>query len=118
MQIPDKARESKIDNVKFDNTKLIFTLENGYVFTVSDCASECCEIRYMVCDDDLSFFKGSYFQNIVEKTYKEIESDPNLESYHEVVFVEVISTKGSCTLVCHNEHNGYYGGFDVEVKEL
>jgi hypothetical protein len=37
---------------------------------------------------------------------------------HETCFVEVQATGGFITLVTHNEHNGYYGGFDPVIEDM
>lgn len=35
---------------------------------------------------------------------------------HEVQFLHVKTSKGSFAVSNHNEHNGYYGGFNVEAS--
>jgi hypothetical protein len=35
---------------------------------------------------------------------------------HETQFLIVDTTKGSFTIVNHNEHNGYYGGFGLVAQ--
>ena len=45
-----------------------------------------------------------------------LASSEHNEDCHEVQFLEVKTSKGSFTMSSHNEHNGYYGGFSIEVR--
>lgn len=84
---------------------------------IADNGQSCCERRYMVCDDDLSGHEGGSLVAI-NTDAPGSQPDEEEDSYgcHEVRFVKVQTTKGSFTLCTHNEHNGYYGGFSIEVK--
>ena len=42
---------------------------------------------------------------------------PYLDKAHDECFVEIGTDKGHITLVNHNEHNGYYSGFDLVMTE-
>jgi hypothetical protein len=35
-----------------------------------------------------------------------------------MVFIDIVSTNGTITFTNHNEHNGYYGGFDLTISEI
>jgi hypothetical protein len=62
-------------------------------------------------------------QSLVGASLVRIESKPGPETVgeddnaHEIVFVEVGTDKGFITIVNHNEHNGYYGGFALTITE-
>ena len=47
---------------------------------------------------------------------KEAPSQENEWGEHEVQFLEVTTSKGEFTMASHNEHNGYYGGFAIELR--
>jgi hypothetical protein len=93
--------------------RLLISFTNGRSLGIMDTGQSCCESRYMTCDDDLSGHAGGYLLSIdlaagggdVDDTYE----------CHETQFVKVQTTKGSFTLVTHNAHNGYYGGFSLEA---
>ena len=36
---------------------------------------------------------------------------------HEQMFMEIQTNKQNITFTNHNEHNGYYGGFDLRCRE-
>lgn len=80
---------------------------------VKDDGQSCCEHRYITIDDNLDDFIGAKFENIIEKELKEVDDDGE---YHEMMFVDIKTSKGNIQLVTHNEHNGYYGGFWLVVK--
>jgi hypothetical protein len=71
----------------------------------------CCESRYMTCDDNIHYWEGLAFMG-----YR-VEDGPNLseDNYgeHEQKFLIVETFLGNFTVVTHNEHNGYYGGFRI-----
>lgn len=89
---------------------------------ISDGAQYCCEHRYLTCDDDCSVLVGGKLLNVELATIKEINV-PEDHDYHDIGIVKVESDKGHIVLCTHNEHNGYYGGFDLvttyfERKEI
>lgn len=91
-----------------------FTDGTGIGFT--DDGQQCCEARHMSVDgDDLSEFVGAKYVEAFVKDGPEIEYEYGV---HEVQFLEIRTSKGSITVSAHNEHNGYYGGFDIVVEEI
>lgn len=71
----------------------------------------CDETRWMVCDDDLEYIHGATLCGI---ELLDAPSVPNDEGdTHEVQFLRVFTSMGNVTVETHNEHNGYYGGFDI-----
>lgn len=99
-----------IENVNLDNNELIFTFTDGSGLKVFDDGQCCCEDRYMTTDDDLSDYKGSTLLDF------ELKTAPNMENEHvehEVKFLDVKTSNGIFQMASHNEHNGYYGGFNI-----
>ena len=70
----------------------------------------------MQTDDILTDFLGSKFLGVTIKYAPNIVSDDEWIE-HEVQFLEILTSKGSITLSTHNEHNGYYGGFNIVMGE-
>lgn len=97
-------RELVIDDYKFeilftDESKLI--LENDFT---------CCERRYFDTDDKLEDYVGSTYLGYEIKDVSESIVD---DECCEIQFLEVKTSKGDFQLKNYNEHNGYYGGFDL-----
>lgn len=84
---------------------------------------ECCECLYMTCDDDLSGLRGECFQSVEvsDETNPGSEAEAETENcddgQHDIQFLTIRTDKSTCVVSSHNEHNGYYGGFDL-VAEL
>lgn len=92
--------------------KLRLRLANGLTIDVFDDGQSCCEARSMTTDDDVSVLVGGVLRAIDEKPGPTEDHDYDT---HETCFVEVRTDDAQVTLVNHNEHNGYYGGFYVRV---
>jgi hypothetical protein len=101
----------EITTLFHDDGGLIFIFTDNTRMVLFDNGRCCCESRYMITDDVLSDFIGSVFFGI------EISRGPDekLEygEYQESEFLMVRTSKGTFTVVTYNEHNGYYGGFDI-----
>lgn len=101
-----------ITDIQLKDDKLKFTFNDDSSISIFDAGQSCCETRYMVCDDDLSRFIGASLVKI------EVRDAPSVEEayeVHEVQFLDIQTTKGLIQCATHNEHNGYYGGFSLEV---
>ena len=81
--------------------------------TLSDQGQCCCENRYMSTDDNVRSLIGSRFVCYEVKDGPD-ESEEDGYNVHETQFLEIQTDSGFITLVTHNEHNGYYGGFSIE----
>lgn len=105
MVIRDAVVDEDSVTLQFDFGKL----------TLRDCGQSCCENRYMSTDDDIQSLVGSRFMcyEVKDGDYQGTEDDYNV---HEVQFLEIQTDSGFVTLVNHNEHNGYYGGFSVQEE--
>lgn len=95
-----------------DALHFVFTDDSKIV--IADEGQSCCESRYMRTDDDLSTFAGAKLLGALVKEAPDVETEYDT---HEVQFLEVQTDRGVFTMASHNEHNGYYGGFSVRVRE-
>lgn len=93
---------------------LLLELEGGHSLVLTDEGQSCCENRYMTCDDHVQDYVGASFNGY------EFDSDVPGEDFgddvHERAFFRVSTSRGAIVVTTHNEHNGYYGGFDPAVE--
>lgn len=98
------------------NDVLHIRFEDGSGLNFVDDGQSCCENRYMSNDgDDLREYIWSRYIGYEVKDAPDIECE---DAYHEVQFLEIMTSVGHITLSMHNEHNGYYGGFCLNVSEV
>lgn len=106
----------KISEIEISENELKIGLEGGEKIRIFDDGQSCCESRYMSTDDDLKYYIGA---NLLDG---ELADGPNKEDEygeaHEQQFLKITTSKGVFTIVNHNEHNGYYGGFSVVVRKM
>ena len=106
------ARGKKITVLSIDETSLHFTFEDGSKIALRDNTQTCCEKRYMRTDDNLEAFIGSNLYNVEVRDGggggRVEDSD-----VHDIEFLLVSTSTGVFTISNHNEHNGYYGGFNI-----
>jgi hypothetical protein len=105
----------KIISADFDGDCIILRFEGGGGVSISDEGQSCCEHRYMTSDDNVGDLVGGEYLGFEVKDADYSDDDYGV---HEIQFLEVKSTNGSCVFETHNEHNGYYGGFWVVEREL
>jgi hypothetical protein len=80
-----------------------------------DNGQSCCEQwGYFMSEDDLSYFEGSDFVELVItdtalSEAKMIENDCNNIYEGGVMFVDIKTSKGVLQFVAYNQHNGWYG---------
>lgn len=98
-------------------TKLRLDFEDGSALIVFDDGQNCCEARYMRTDDPINDLVGGRLVDIVLNKAKAVEGTYSCDS-HEIEFLDVKTDKGVVSFSCHNEHNGYYGGFSLAIEEL
>lgn len=94
--------------------ELVISFGDGAHVSILDDGQQCCEHRYMTTDDDLSAFVGAELMDIEVRNGGSNELD--FSDYDDIQFLLVTTSKGVFTIENHNEHNGYYGGFDVRIK--
>lgn len=107
----------RVESVFMKDDALHLVFETGEHFAWSDVGQSCCERRWMTCDDDLASFTGDTFVGWdLEKA--EVREDEYTD-LHEQQFLKLQFKSGSVITACtHNEHNGSYGGFAVQVQEV
>ena len=93
---------------------LHFVFSDNSKMKLWDDGQSCCENRYMMTDDDLSLYSGAKLLSIEVLDAPDMEDE--YDEVHEVQFLEVMTNRGCFTMTTHNEHNGYYGGFDVRIE--
>jgi hypothetical protein len=108
-----KIVEAQLDS-EYD--RFILKFENGKRIAIVDDGQCCCEHRYVSTDDDVSALIGGTLVRIEARDGPSV--DGNTDDCHETCFVEVATDQAHVTLVNHNEHNGYYGGFALSIKEI
>lgn len=95
---------------------LVFAFGDNTGLELWDNGQSCCEDRYMRTDDNLVDYIGSQLLDIELRDAPEQE-DGN-DEIHEVQFLAVKTSKGEFVISNHNEHNGYYGGFEITARRL
>lgn len=115
-EIVKKHIGKRLETAAMRDDALHLIFEDGCEIKLSDNGQDCCDTRYMTCDDDLESFRGDRFVGIEVLEAPEIE---HRGGCHEVNFVNAIFASGNkITCQTHNEHHGYYGGFRIEVEEV
>jgi hypothetical protein len=115
IKILEESKEKKIAALSItEEEALHFTFEDGSKIRVFDDGQSCCEHRYMRTDDVLENFVGA---TLVEIELRNVPNENSPDDYdeHEIQFLLVTTSKGVFTVANHNVHNGYYGGFVLNV---
>tara|TARA_R110000868_G_scaffold63218_1_gene190520 strand:+ start:72 stop:473 length:402 start_codon:yes stop_codon:yes gene_type:complete len=110
----EKYYGRNIVSAKLTEERLTIGFDDGIAIQIWDDGQSCCESRYITTDDDVQSLVGNVLRRIEAKDGPNAEDD---YGDHEQVFVEVGTDQGFITLVNHNEHNGYYGGFGLTITE-
>lgn len=110
----DEYKGREIVAALLEEDRLNIDFADGSKISVWDDGQSCCESRYMTTDDDVASLVGGKLVSIVGKP-----GPGHVAEYdeHETCFVEIATDKGFVTIVNHNEHNGYYGGFGLTITE-
>jgi hypothetical protein len=104
-----------IKDISLIDDQIVIRFDNEKVISIRDTAQFCCEHRHMTCDDDLKSLVGQTLDRVELKEGPAIEKEYDV---HATMFLEIGSNKGFITVVNHNEHNGYYGGFSIAIEQL
>lgn len=96
-----------------NSEKLLIEFTDRTSIEIYDDGQCCCENRFITCDDDIESLYGTTLISIEKGISKEVED----EEVHEIAFVHIKTNLCTVTLCTHNIHNGYYGGFDLTIKE-
>lgn len=97
-----------------DDDSLNIALMDKTAIKIRDEGQSCCETRYMTTDDDLTCFTEAILQDLEVKDCDPVDRDGETE---EIQFLEITTSKGCFTMSSHNEHNGYYGGFWLQITK-
>ena len=113
-KVLDEVTGERILEIVFmPDATLVIEFSGDRKLTISAQDPDCCAILYLVCDDDVTPFKGSFFRGILAKPAE--CKDEQYSDVHEIQFFELMTSMGSINLVCHNEHNGYYSGTGLKI---
>jgi hypothetical protein len=115
-EIVARNRGKIIAQMELVDNELIIGFVDGTALNVWDGGQSCCENRYMSSDD---LDNSKHYTNVA---FVGIEvrdmGDADCEyGDHQQQALIVRTFLGDLTFVNHNEHNGYYGGFSVQIAE-
>ena len=99
-----------------EENRLMMSFTDGTGIMFYDDGQSCCEERWMATDDNLDDFTGATFidADLRDGPTELAEwGDPK-----ESQFLLINTSLGTFTMVNYNEHNGYYGGFWVVIREM
>jgi hypothetical protein len=111
----NKSVGKEIAGVTLLDSRLHFVFTDKTEIYITDSGQDCCETRYMTTDDELDSFVGA---KLLGLEVKDVTDMDGVDDVHEVQFLEIQTSKGVFTMANHNEHNGYYGGFNITVEEV
>lgn len=116
------ARVCEVDSTfEFDppTKRLELVFSDGEVLHLWDGNQQCCERRFMTCDDDLDSFRSARLVGVEVLRAPRLpltdeESRAGFE-WHDVQFLHVKTTAGTIVCQTHNVHNGFYSGFELRA---
>jgi hypothetical protein len=111
----DMAKGLEMREIEIDGNLLVLSFVDGSKLKLWDDMQNCCEHRYMTCDDELEHYKRLVFMGAELRDGPNI-SEPDDYTVHNQQFLLVDTTLGAFTVATHNEHNGYYGGFGLAAE--
>lgn len=109
----EKIKGKKIISLKIEDDVLKMETACKEFFEIFDDGQSCCEARYMETSDKLGDFIGATILDV--KTVDGGETENAYGDVHEIQFLNIDTDKGLLQFATHNEHNGYYGGFDLVI---
>lgn len=113
-QVITDSRGKAIISLELTSNSLIIGFDS-FSIRIEDTDQQCCELRFLTTDDDLNSFLGATFLGVDTLDAPSV-IEPH--EYHDVEFVQVRTSIGVLVLETHNIHNGYYGGFNVQVSRI
>jgi hypothetical protein len=103
-----------INKVTLEDNRINLWFTDGSCLKISDEGQSCCEKRYITTSDDLPYFSKTKLVDIKTSPGDSIEDE--WSEFHEIMFLNVVTELGTVTFETHVEHNGYYGGFSMELR--
>lgn len=115
LEIAEKYNGMEIVSISLNNDVATFKFKEGG-FEMRDDGQSCCESRWMHSEDEKDF---DYHIGAIFRFIQVVAGDGEESSEcHDTEYCNILTSKGVLQFVCHNEHNGYYGGFSVQLEEL
>lgn len=111
----DKYYGREITAAQFGDDALTLTFADGVTVKLTDEGQSCCEYRYMTCDDKATDLIGGHLREI---SLRQVKAEGEYDDVHEICFVKVETENAHITIETHNKHNGYYGGFGMNLREV
>lgn len=116
--IINKYTGKRIVALTLSDNKIKLYFGGGFVVHIFDNGQRCCEERFITTDDNLSLATNTRFRNLTIKgTTNDDYSDDEIKQIDEILFLKIQTDKACFTFETHNKHNGYYGGFDIQIEE-
>lgn len=116
---PNDYMGKKVVSAKFESNAIFLKFPDGKTLKIIDDGQNCCEKRYISTDDNIKSIVGANLVSIKAKSGPPISGIvDDYSDVHETRFVEIATDKGFVTFTTHNEHNGYYGGFDLQIEVI
>jgi hypothetical protein len=104
-----------ITKAELKDNALYMYMSDGKNYCLYDNGQSCCEYRHMECDDPMTNIIGG---QLTELSVREVTSQDEDYQCHDICFLVIGTDKGFITVANHNEHNGYYGGFGLDIEEV
>ena len=98
-----------IRTIDLKNNELFLYFTDNTACVLTDSACYCCEERYTSTDDNLQDYVSGVLLEIEVRNWAQSDND------NDVQFVVIKTSKEPFTLVNHNNHNGYYAGFELTI---
>lgn len=111
-EILRKIKGRKIESLEVCDNIFRIGFRN-YTLEAQDVLRCCCEHRYFHTDDELKPFVGTKFTSLEVRDGGGKDKDYGTQ---DAQFLLVNTSLGTFTIVAYNEHNGYYGGFDLQFR--
>lgn len=108
----------KIAKIMMRDHGVALYMQDGTLVDLAD-SGQCCEVRYATTDDREEDYSGAELLG-VELADGGSDHGSDRGGYghsdcHEIQFLRIHTSKGDFVVANHNEHNGYYSGFDIGV---
>lgn len=102
----------------YELNTLLIKLEDGSVLKINDEEGQCCEIRYMACDDNLSSLNGEVLVKIILEDGILCSIGNEGGVFTECAFIKIFTDKNSITVKNYNIHDGYCSGFLIKEEYI
>jgi len=100
--------------IRDQGSDFLIQFDDGSELILIDNAQLCCENRYVATDDDPNDLIGGRLLRIILKGTGSEDKGYDCE---DIQFVEVCTNQGSIVLNNYVVHNGYYGGWDLQILD-